>query len=160
MARFGRVGGEVNTVRSWSRLQDLYHRAVFGRNRELCTEGMESALLTRVFRQLLSHQTCSRLRYYPSLRGVTFNGVQKRDYRSAKDDNSLDDFDARRESDWQQRTEILPPDKMKEFEKYPMVTADQLKSRRERPKRVKMLARDFIEGDFLFLFYSFVIGSH
>ena len=59
----------------------------------------------------------------------------------------MDDFDARRESDWQQRTEILPPDKIKEFDKYPMVTADTLKTRRERPKRVKMLARDFIEGD-------------
>ncbi|RDL42537.1 Uncharacterized protein BP5553_02516 [Venustampulla echinocandica] len=32
-----------------------------------------------------------------------------------------------------------------EYEKYPMVTADQLKSRRERPRRVKMLTRDFIE---------------
>jgi Putative S-adenosyl-L-methionine-dependent methyltransferase len=33
-----------------------------------------------------------------------------------------------------------------EYQKYPMVTADQLKGRRERPRRVKMLARDFIEG--------------
>jgi hypothetical protein len=33
-----------------------------------------------------------------------------------------------------------------EYQKYPMVTADQLRGRRERPRRVKMLTRDFIEG--------------
>lgn len=32
-----------------------------------------------------------------------------------------------------------------EYDKYPMYTADQLRERRERPKRVKMLTRDFIE---------------
>lgn len=33
-----------------------------------------------------------------------------------------------------------------EYQKYPMVTANQLRGRRERPRRVKMLTRDFIEG--------------
>lgn len=112
---------------------------------------MESSLLTRVFRRLLSHQTCSKLRYHtPSTEAISntprpryFSGSSKEDNGL---DNDLDDFDAKRESDWQQRTDILPPDKMKAFEKYPMVTSEQLRSRRERPKRVKMLARDFIEG--------------
>lgn len=43
------------------------------------------------------------------------------------------------------RTDLFPPDKLREYERYPMVTSDMLRSRRERPKRVKMLARDFIE---------------
>ena len=45
------------------------------------------------------------------------------------------------------RMEGFPPDKMRDYERYPMVTAGMLRGRKERPKRVKMLARDFIEGD-------------
>lgn len=52
----------------------------------------------------------------------------------------------RTDANWQQRTDIMPYDMKQEYETYPMVTADQLRSRKERPRRVKMLARDFIEG--------------
>jgi hypothetical protein len=50
------------------------------------------------------------------------------------------------ESHWQQRTDMFPMDMSEEYNKYPLVTADQLRGRRERPRRVKMLTRDFIEG--------------
>jgi hypothetical protein len=54
----------------------------------------------------------------------------------------------RNESNWQQRSDLFSEDKLEEYNKYPMVTADQLRGRRERPRRVKMLTRDFIEGRF------------
>ena len=117
---------------------------------------MELDLLTRVFRRLLSHQTCSKLRYHVSVRQAIPNAPQRRWYRSPQQDNSPDDFDARRESDWQQRTDFFPPNKMKDYEKYPMVTSDQLRSRRERPKRVRMLARDFIDGMSRYLYRASV----
>lgn len=39
-------------------------------------------------------------------------------------------------------------DMSEEYSKYPMITSEQLRGRRERPRRVKMLTRDFIEGVF------------
>ncbi|RQM05822.1 hypothetical protein DH86_00002144 [Scytalidium sp. 3C] len=49
------------------------------------------------------------------------------------------------ERHWQQRTDTFPVDMSQEYSRYPLVTADQLRGRRERPRRVKMLTRDFIE---------------
>ena len=106
---------------------------------------MESALASKIFRRLLSHQTCSRLRFYPPTSGQLQLHVPGRRYhKSSKRDDG--DDDSRQTSDWQMRTESFPPDKLRDYERYPMVTSNMLRSRRERPKRVKMLARDFIEG--------------
>jgi len=52
---------------------------------------------------------------------------------------------------WQPRTAFLQKDRTGEFEKYPMVDARGLARRKERPKRVKMLVRDFIDGRVLSL---------
>ncbi|KAF4589482.1 COG1565 domain protein [Ophiocordyceps camponoti-floridani] len=49
------------------------------------------------------------------------------------------------ESRWQQRTDVLPTDRGDEFAHYPYVTAKELRKRKERPRRVKMLLRDFID---------------
>ncbi|KAL7620696.1 hypothetical protein AAE478_009691 [Parahypoxylon ruwenzoriense] len=49
------------------------------------------------------------------------------------------------ESHWQQRTELFSLNMADEYKAYPTVTANDLRSRRERPRRVKMLMRDFIE---------------
>lgn len=51
-----------------------------------------------------------------------------------------------KESHWQQRTEMFAVDMSDEYKAYPTVTANDLRSRRERPRKVKMLMRDFIEG--------------
>lgn len=47
---------------------------------------------------------------------------------------------------WQPRSSFLQRDRSAEFDRYPMVTAKMLAARTERPKRVKMLVRDFIDG--------------
>lgn len=50
------------------------------------------------------------------------------------------------ESNWQQRSDVFQQDMSEEFQRYPMVTAMDLRGRKERPRRVKMFMRDFIEG--------------
>jgi hypothetical protein len=51
-----------------------------------------------------------------------------------------------RESRWTPRKHAFPHERTEEFDRYPLVTAEMLKNRRERPKRVKMVLREFIEG--------------
>ncbi|MCJ1435872.1 hypothetical protein MMC27_005248 [Xylographa pallens] len=99
--------------------------------------------MNRVFRRLFSHDTCSRIRYRNHL-GLHESRRLLRPSRHVSTAKGPDD-DSTRESNWQQRTDLFPQDKSKDFERYPMVTADMLRSRKERPKRVKMLTRDFIE---------------
>lgn len=50
------------------------------------------------------------------------------------------------ESLWQPRTTLAPPEKVSQFNKYPLVTANSLRNEYTRPREVKMLMRDFIEG--------------
>ena len=61
--------------------------------------------------------------------------------RGAKGKNA-----ATEDAHWQQRTSLISPDMAKEYKSYPMVTAKELRDRRERPRQVKMFMRDFIEG--------------
>lgn len=108
---------------------------------------MDSPLVTKLFRRLFSHKTCSRTRVHAPLPfRISGNHPRKYQYHgfSKEDDND----EAQQESHWQPRTDIYPEDKSRDFKRFPMVTADDLRGRRERPRRVKMLARDFIEGMF------------
>ncbi len=64
------------------------------------------------------------------------------------------------ETNWQQRTEMFSLDMTDEYKSYPMVTADELRDRKERPRKVKMLMRDFIEGIFGVFLLFLVFSSH
>ena len=106
---------------------------------------MNLPLVSKIFRSLLSHQTCSKMRFYPTVSGRPLSSALGRRYYRSSQENS-GDGGSRQASDWKMRTDVLPLDKLRDYERYPMVTSDMLRSRRERPKRVRMLARDFIEG--------------
>lgn len=98
---------------------------------------MGTVLLTRVYRRLFSHHTCSRLQSHPPLRthSTRYSGDPKQGNK-----------DAGLNIQWQQKPDMVSPDRLKEFASFPVVTADALRSRRKRPRQVKMLMRDFIEG--------------
>jgi hypothetical protein len=58
-------------------------------------------------------------------------------------------------SRWQQRIDAFPKDMSKQLREYPKVTASDLRHRTQRPRRVKMLARDFIEGWTMRTYYCY-----
>lgn len=107
---------------------------------------MDSVLISRFFRRLFSHQICSRLRSN-STRQLKLPIKHVRLYQKMSTEKQ-NDKGIGPDSLWQQRTFNFPSDKTKDFEKYPMVTSDALRTRKERPTRVKMLTRDFIDGIF------------
>ncbi|KAH7321269.1 S-adenosyl-L-methionine-dependent methyltransferase [Stachybotrys elegans] len=119
---------------------------------------MDSPIVAQLFRQLFRHRPrgCqNRLAYAhahisasssSSSIHVASRFVRQQQRRSYSDRRvSLDRGLKNNESRWQQRTHILPEDRSAEFAEYPYITLDELKTRTERPRRVKMLLRDFID---------------
>lgn len=112
---------------------------------------MDSPLASRIFKRLLSHDTCSRLRTRPPpirtcQQQRTLSITARRDERRREKKYGVKPTD---QNEWQQRSDIVFNDKSADYKRYPMVTADELRDRKERPKRVKMLMRDFIEGSYI-----------
>ncbi|KAH8158288.1 hypothetical protein CIB48_g9957 [Xylaria polymorpha] len=120
---------------------------------------MDSPIVTQLFRQLFRHPACQSRRNLATFAGSLQHGrrahhqqqEQRRQQRRTmatrdtvrgakpKTRNERDD------ANWQQRTEMFSVDMSEEYRKYPTVTANDLRSRADRPKKVKMLMRDFIE---------------
>ncbi|GAB7351574.1 hypothetical protein MBLNU459_g2197t1 [Dothideomycetes sp. NU459] len=109
---------------------------------------MDSAALGQLFRQLFAHRPCSACaRHVHAARSARsarsarrlYGSTPARGYQARRTETS------RAESSWQQRTDHFPQDRAGEYRKYPFVTSDGLRARAERPRRVKMLMRDFIE---------------
>ena len=108
---------------------------------------MDAAILSRVFHELFSHRVCSRIRYAPRARSSTSARLISSSLSRAEQRGP--EYGGSKQEVWHQRSDSLPHEKLAELEKFPMITAAGLKSRRSRPKRVKMLLRDFIEGESL-----------
>ena len=110
---------------------------------------MDSPQVAQLFRQLFRHRPrgcLQNLRHgaFTSSHGVC-TADQSRSYathpRASKDRGMKTN-----ESRWQQRTNLFPADRTKEFNQYPELSMQDLKARRERPQKCKMLMRDFIDG--------------
>lgn len=108
---------------------------------------MDSPIVANLFRQLFLHRPagCHR-RAAQHLRHNLHNTRHNASRRGYATKPSMDRGMKPNESRWQQRTQILPADRSAEFKQYPYITMEELKTRKERPRRVKMLMRDFIDG--------------
>ncbi|KAI5815414.1 S-adenosyl-L-methionine-dependent methyltransferase [Pyronema omphalodes] len=96
---------------------------------------MDSPLVSSLFRSLRHHRLCltrSRLQHIRAPRR-TIVSLRPDAKRAAK------------EGEWFAKTPFLNNDMSEEFQRYPMVTAADLARRTERPKRVKMLVRDYVD---------------
>lgn len=117
-----------------------HHRA-YGRT--VAPASMDSPVVTQLFRQLFSHRAsqCLARGARPALAAVRPPQIQRRTKTTR-----FAEGETTRESRWTPRKNTFPQERTEEFERYPTVTADILRNRKERPRRVKMLMRDFIEG--------------
>ena len=111
---------------------------------------MDSPVLNQLFRQLFQHPACRSLRASSALSGrrpgcVRLSNPSRQQCRS---------FFGRRQGTkksldsgvvWNQRKH-LNRDLQDEFQTHPLVTAKELRNHRERPRQVKMLTREFIDG--------------
>lgn len=111
---------------------------------------MDSPVVSHLFRQLFRHQATRSLSYSQPLRAQRSLqpcscGHQQSRYASRKlgSRRKKEDED---DTIWRHRIDHFPKDMSQELRDYPLVTAVELRNRRERPRRVKMLTRDFIEG--------------
>lgn len=111
---------------------------------------MDSPVVTQLFRQLFRqpHPACLARRNLVNLATALHHGRQLRALSSGRGGDIARGSitTSEKERGWQQRSNVYPKEKSEELERYPLVTAKELRSYKERPRRVRMLMRDFIEG--------------
>lgn len=123
----------------------------------LTTASMDSPIVTQLFRQLFRQRPRGCQGHWPAttttLRNRALGHDDRRSLRPSSYHGrqyatraSLDRGMKKNESRWQQRSHLLPEDRSDEFARYPYISMQELKQRTERPRKVKMLLRDFIEG--------------
>ncbi|KAK3945437.1 DUF185-domain-containing protein [Diplogelasinospora grovesii] len=110
---------------------------------------MDSPIAAQLFKQLFRyhHPVCQSRRNLAKL-ATTIHDARQRQHQlrlySTRGSRGAK-TPASNESNWQQRTALFSPDVSEDYKRFPMVTAKDLRGRKERPRRVKMLMRDFIE---------------
>lgn len=111
---------------------------------------MDSPIVTQLFRQLFrhGHPACQSRRNLTNLASAIHQGRQLRQLRALSSEHKRRGAlsTSEKERQWQQRSNVSAVDRSEDLKRYPTVTAKDLRSYRERPRRVKMLMRDFIEG--------------
>lgn len=141
---------ETNQSQSGSELEPHLFEEKARRRYITHIPSMDSPLVNRIFRRLFAHDTCSRLRtsrQLPPHRARILPQYQRRTlFGVSKDPEKKYGAKPGDQRAWQQRVELSVEGRTEEFKMYPMVTADTLRTRKTRPRRVKMLLRDFIEG--------------
>src|SRR5690348_800036 len=108
-------------------------------------QAMDLQVVTQLFRQLFRHSGCQFLKARPGLASrkpsCPFNSATHQQLSTLTRKSAT----GRRKRDdgtyWRQRMDEFPKDMSTEMREYPLVTSGDLRSRRERPTRVKMLTR-------------------
>lgn len=117
--------------------------------------------MSHLFRLFLRQRHCSTARH-PALATINRHShrFHRRQFHACAPDHSfsrrfgwrrqqqqqLEEDDGDDGTLWRQRLDAFPKDMTRELAEYPFVTAKELRTRVNRPKRVKMLTRDFIDG--------------
>lgn len=106
---------------------------------------MDSPVVTQLFRQLFRqpHPACLARRNIVNLASLRA-ASSRRGGRPGPPRGTISASE--KERGWQQRSNVLPKETPEELAAYPLVTARELRDYKERPRRVRMLIRDFIEG--------------
>ncbi|EEH46448.1 uncharacterized protein PADG_02546 [Paracoccidioides brasiliensis Pb18] len=109
---------------------------------------MDSPVVAHIFRQLFRHKGCRIRHAHVCMRSSNPIQARSRTHQQCRSYATKPTLKRRTLEDptfWKHRTDDFPRDMSKELQEYPMVTSTDLQSRHHRPRRVKMLARDFIE---------------